>query len=312
MTVHGTNLPGGSRRGQAGVDTGRSVAYRSDMGYETVIEAAPAAAHLRDPSWVFVDCRFDIRAPESGEEDYARSHVAGAVYAHLDRDLSGPIVAGVTGRHPLPSPDALARAMGRLGIGAGCQVVAYDASTGALAAARLWWLLQWAGHHEVAVLDGGLREWTARGFPCRGGVEGRPARELRVRLRPEMAVDAAQVQRVRGDPSWVVLDARAEERYRGVNETIDPVAGHIPGAFPAPYAENLREDGRFRAAGELADLYARRMAGRDSRHTVFYCGSGVTAAHDVLALAHAGKGMGCLYAGSWSEWITDPSRPVAT
>lgn len=288
------------------------VEYRAGMPYETVIDAEDARRGLEDPGWVFVDCRFDIRKPEWGEAEYEKSHVAGAVYAHLDRDLTGPIVPGVTGRHPLPSPEALGRALGRLGITAGRQVVAYDASTGAMTAARLWWLLKWAGHDEAAVLDGGLQEWTARGLPCRGGTESRRGAQFAVRLRPEMAMDASQVGRVVNDPAWIVLDARAEERYHGINETIDPVAGHIPGAWPAPYAENLRADGRLRPVDELAALFERRTGGRDAGHTVFYCGSGVTAAHDILAAAHAGKGMARLYPGSWSDWITDARRPVAT
>ncbi len=281
------------------------------MSYATLIGPAEAAAHLQDPRWVFVDCRFDIRATDWGEAEHAKSHIRGALYAHLDRDMSGPVIAGVTGRHPLPSPEAIASAFGRLGIGNDSQVVAYDASTGAMTAARLWWLLKWAGHDAAAVMDGGFDTWTSRGLPCGSGTEERPRAEFPLRLRPQMAVDASRVREILDDPAYVVLDARAAERFRGVNETIDPVAGHIRGAFSAPYADNLGEDGCFKSPRELASRFAELMGGRDAGHVVFYCGSGVTAAHDVLALAHAGGGMARLYPGSWSEWITDPGRPTA-
>jgi thiosulfate/3-mercaptopyruvate sulfurtransferase len=281
------------------------------MSYQTLIGPAEAAAHLEDPRWVFVDCRFDIRAPRWGAGEYEKSHVRGAVYADLDRDLSGPIVPGVTGRHPLPSPEALREALAGLGIDGRSQVVAYDASTGAMTAARLWWLLKWAGHDGAAVLEGGFTAWTARGLPCQGGVEVRSRSKFTARMRPDLAADASRVAEILDDPAYVLLDARAAERYRGINETIDPVAGHIRGAFSAPYGDSLREDGTFRPKPELAALFAERTGGRDPGHVVFYCGSGVTAAHAVLAMAHSGKGMPRLYPGSWSDWITDPTRPIA-
>ena len=281
------------------------------MLYQTLIDPQEAAAHLADPGWVFVDCRFAIRDPQWGGLEYVRSHIRGAVYAHLDRDLSGPIVPGVTGRHPLPAPAGLEAMAGRLGIGPGSQVVAYDESNGSMAAARLWWLLKWAGHDAAAVLDGGLRAWESLRLPAAPGVEQRPRGEFRARIREPMAVGAEDLRHLLDDPGTVVLDARTAERFHGINETIDPVAGHIPGAHSAPHAENVREDGRFRPTAALAELFARHAGGRDAAHVVLYCGSGVTAAHSVLAFAHAGAGMARLYPGSWSEWITDPSRPVS-
>lgn len=281
------------------------------MRYETVIDPPEARDHIGDESWLFVDCRFFIREPERAERDYEGAHVARSVFAHLDRDLSGPITRGVTGRHPLPSTGVFAATAGRLGIGPKTQVVAYDESTGAMAAARLWWLLKWAGHDAVAVLDGGLSRWSSLGFPIAAGRELRAAASFEARFRPEMAFNADQVLAVLRDPSFVVLDARLEERYHGMNETIDPVAGHIDGAFCASYTGNLRADGCFRSSRELADRYEKLTGGRDADHTVFYCGSGVTAAHNVLACAVAGKGIPKLYAGSWSDWITDALRPVA-
>jgi len=282
------------------------------MGFATLISAQEAVPHLDDERWVFVDCRFTLSDPDRGQAEYREWHIAGAAYAHLDRDLSGPPTPGVTGRHPLPAIDALAATLGRLGIDGSRQVVAYDASTGAMVAARLWWLLKWLGHDAVAVLDGGLSAWKTAGLPCGKGEPARVARTFRAAVRPEMVVDAGAVMALRQDASWTLLDVRSRERFQGKNETIDPVAGHIPGARSAPYAESLLADGRFRDSSELAGLFEIAARGRDAAHTVFYCGSGVTAAHGVLANAHAGRGMARLYPGSWSEWITDPRRPIAT
>jgi thiosulfate/3-mercaptopyruvate sulfurtransferase len=281
------------------------------VSYETIIDHVAACDHLDDPNWVFVDCRFDIRDPDRCEREYRQAHISGAVYAHLDRDLSGPVTKGRTGRHPLPVPDAFARTVSGLGIGAETQVIAYDGSTGAMAAARLWWLLKWAGHDAVAVLDGGFKKWCAAGFSYSTGVETKQAAEFRATFRPQMAIEAEELVTVLDDPAWVVLDSRAAERFLGKGETIDPVAGHIKGAVSAPYVLNLEADGSFRPPKDLVKLSGDAMGGRDASHAVFYCGSGVTAAHSVLACAVAGLGMPRLYPGSWSEWITDPARPIA-
>jgi thiosulfate/3-mercaptopyruvate sulfurtransferase len=199
------------------------------------------------------------------------------------------------------------------GIAPGTQVVVYDDSSGSMAAARLWWLLHWAGHEAAAVLDGGFQRWVAAGFPCESGaaVPGASAESFTPRFCAEMAVDAGDVLAVIHDPDWVLLDARAADRYRGENETIDPVAGHIPGAVSAPWQDNMAADGSFKSPGELQERLEKLTGGRGPSRTVLYCGSGVTAAHEALAFVHAGKGMPRLYAGSWSHWITDPARPVA-
>jgi thiosulfate/3-mercaptopyruvate sulfurtransferase len=282
------------------------------MPYTTIIDATHAREHLADPAWVFVDCRFDIRDRAWGRREYRVSHVAGAVFADLDRDLSGAAVPGKTGRHPLPEPAALVAVFSLWGIEKGTQVVAYDESTGAMAAARLWWLLRWAGHDAVAVLDGGLKAWTQAGFPCRAGEESRAAARFVPAFRNEMTVDVEGVQAARADGAWVIVDARSADRFRGENESIDPVAGHIPGAVSCPYAAALEPGGRLKEPTEIARVYRGAMGGRDSGHTIVYCGSGVTAAHAVLACSHAGLGAPRLYAGSWSEWITDANRPVAS
>jgi thiosulfate/3-mercaptopyruvate sulfurtransferase len=188
--------------------------------------------------------------------------------------------------------------------------VVYD-STGGSMAVRLWWLLRWLGHDRVAVLDGGWQAWGTAGYPVSAGTEGREPRGFMPRLRPELVLDTRAVDRVRADQRWRVLDARAAERFRGENETIDPIAGHIPGAVSAPYAENLGPDGRFCPREELRARYAAVMGAVPAEHVVCYCGSGITSIHDILAIAHAGLGEARLYPGSWSEWITDPSRPTA-
>ncbi len=282
------------------------------MKYETIIDPRVAETHREDERWAFIDCRFDIRSLDRGEREYERCHIAGAAYAHLDRDLSGPVIPGVTGRHPLPARQALIGTFRRLGIRADTQVVAYDESNGSMAAARLWWLLRWAGHTAVAVLDGGIQKWKSSGFPCVSSVDHRPPSELEGSFRAGLILEADQLQSALGDPGFIVLDSRSEERYHGVNETIDPVAGHISGAFSAPYMDNVKDDGTFRTPQELARRLESLVRGRDAAHVVFYCGSGVTAAHNVLAFAHSGKGVPLLYPGSWSEWITDSRRPVAT
>jgi thiosulfate/3-mercaptopyruvate sulfurtransferase len=279
--------------------------------FTTVISAKDAGLHMADPDWLFVDCRFDIRDTARGPRDYRASHIRGAVYADLDRDLSGAIVPGRTGRHPLPEPESIVQVFSRLGIGPRTQVVAYDESTGAMAAARLWWLLKWAGRDSVAVLDGGFKAWTAADLPCGTGDESRAPSKFVAAFRHELAVDAPHVLSAVQGRGWVVLDARAEDRYRGLNETVDPVAGHIQGAVSAPYALSLGPDGLFKPANEIWRQFETVMGGHDAAHTIVYCGSGVTAAHSVLACAYAGRGMPRLYPGSWSEWILDKGRPIA-
>jgi thiosulfate/3-mercaptopyruvate sulfurtransferase len=279
--------------------------------YRTLISVDDLAANLDDPAWVVVDARFDLTAPAAGEEAYLAEHIAGAVFADLERDLSAPVIPGVSGRHPLPTPEAIAATFGRLGVQDGTQVVAYDAQ-GAAFAARVWWLLRYIGHEEVAVLDGGWQAWLAAGGAVRSGVEHKPARDLVPRARLELVADADDVDAARHHSGRRVVDSRSADRYRGENETIDAVAGHIPGAVNLPFAANVGPDGRFRPVPELRERFRRLLADTPPEAAIFYCGSGVTAAQNLLALSHAGGGDARLYAGSWSEWITDPDRPIAT
>lgn len=273
--------------------------------YQTLVECDTLGAHLGRADWAVVDCRFDLADPERGRTQYLAGHVPGARYAHLERDLSAAPRPG-GGRHPLPEPQVLAATLGRLGAAPGIQVVAYDDAGGAFAA-RLWWLLRYMGHDAVAVLDGGWQAWLAAGGPVETGEVSAAAATFTGAPRGECVVDAADVA-----SAPLLVDARDARRYRGEYEPIDPVAGHIPGARNRPYTDNLAADGRFKPVPDLRAEFAAVLGGTPAAAAVFYCGSGVTACHDLLALAHAGLGTARLYPGSWSEWCSDPRRPVAT
>lgn len=278
-------------------------------GFRTLISCEQAARHLGEPGWVFVDCRAVLGEPTRGRALYEQGHIPGAVYADLESDLSGPVEPGRTGRHPLPDKRALAATLGGWGITESTQVVAYDADAGAMAAARLWWLLQWAGLATAAVLDGGLRAWIGLGLAAEPDVPSQSPAEFAARFREDLAVRTAQIEESLHSHSLLLVDSRAPDRYRGENETVDRVAGRIPGALSIPFAGNTATGGRFLPARRL-DQRFRALGDTPPEHAVFYCGSGVTAAHNILACAHAGFGMPLLYPGSWSEWITDPGRPV--
>ncbi len=283
------------------------------MSYTTLISSSDLLSHLDAPDWLVVDCRFQLADPFAAEQDYLKSHIAGAVYADLERDLANEIIPDKTGRHPWPTVEQASAALSRLGIGPGVQVVAYDDAGGALAAVRLWWTLRWLGHEAAAVLDGGWKDWLAEGLPVRSGDEHRPARLFTPsQVRPELIVEADEIERMRQDAACLVFDARAANRYMGQNETIDPLAGHIPGAVNAPYTKNLGAGGKMRPTEELRAHYQALLGDIPAHNTAVYCGSGVTSIHNLLAMLHAGLGEGRLYAGSWSEWITDAKRPVWT
>ena len=278
------------------------------MSYKTLIDTSVVAANLGQPDWAIVDCCFNLADTGWGEAQYRAGHIPGAVYAHLDHDLSGP-KTGRNGRHPLPDMEALQQRLGQWGIGPGTQVVAYDQDT-SMAASRLWWLLRYLGHTAVAVLDGGLARWTAEGRPLRAGEEHPVPTTFAGQPQPDMLVDADDVERLRQDPGARVIDARAPERFRGDTEPLDKVAGHIPGAVTYPYLSNLAADKTFLAPAALRQQLAAALGDVPPNQAVFYCGSGVSACHNLLALEHAGLGGGKLYAGSWSEWCAEEERPV--
>lgn len=257
---------------------------------------------------VIVDCRFDLAAPEAGEQAYRRGHIPGAWYAHLDRDLSGPLTPA-SGRHPLPDPTALVALFSRWGIGRDTLVVCHDDAGGACAA-RLWWLLRWMGHHRVALLDGGLQAWQARNLPLSTDIPT-PGRQAFMGTPGRMPViDAEGIARGLREGSLALLDARARSRYLGQGESIDPVAGHVPGALSTPFQDNLVAGGHFRDPESLRIALAGKVA--SASLVAVMCGSGVTACHVIFALERAGLGTASLYPGSWSEWIRDPVRPVST
>lgn len=279
--------------------------------FRTLVEAPVLARHLDDPRWVVVDCRFSLGDTSHGERSFAAGRIPGARYAHLDRDLSGPLTAA-SGRHPLPEPGQFARTLGGLGITPDSQVIVYDDSFGSMAV-RLWWLLRWVGHEAAALLDGGWPVWKRLKLPIADGAPGLAAAAAPYPVGPDPAAiaDAALVERIRLAPDWRLLDARPEERFTGERETLDPVAGHIPGSVNRNFEDNLGFDGCFLPAPELRDSLLASLGGIPPEKTVHTCGSGVTACHNLLAMEHAGLPGSRLYAGSWSEWISDPARPVA-
>ncbi len=272
-------------------------------------ESEILAQHLDDPDWVVFDCRHDLADPGRGNADYLKSHIPGARFAHLDDDLSGPR-NGKNGRHPLPDPSALARMFGRAGVDSGKQVIAYD-SQGSLFAARLWWLLRWLGHLPVAVLDGGWSQWTSEGRPQTAGVPAPRATQFSGQP-DDSRVDAQQVLAGLGAPGSLLIDARAPDRFRGENETLDPVGGRIPGARNRYFRDNLDAEGRFKSPQQLATELTAALGDARPGQSIHYCGSGVSAAHNLLAMEIAGLHGARLYAGSWSEWCADPARPIAT
>ena len=279
------------------------------MTFQTLIDVGSLRERLGNPKLAIVDCRFDLKDPTAGRRAYLAGHIPHAHYADLDRDLAAPQGPG-TGRHPLPAPGAFAGWAGAAGIGNDTQVIAYDAADGSFAA-RLWWLLRWLGHRAVAVLDGGLAAWIDGGGALEQGPVVAAALRFTPRLEPHSVLSTAELEAALRTPAALLVDARSPERFAGTVEPIDPVAGHIPGAVNHPLAANLGAGQRFLPAAELAARWRQRLAGKDPAQLIAMCGSGVTACHNLLSLEVAGLSGAKLYAGSWSEWIRDPKRPVA-
>lgn len=275
----------------------------------TLVDTETLSRHFDDPRWVVVDCRFALTDPGAGQRAYAAGHIPGARYAHLEQDLSSPVTP-VSGRHPLPYPNALAEKLGRWGIDKTKQVVVYDDTFGAMAS-RLWWLLRWLGHEAVALLDGGFPKWQREGRPVTKDLPRIQPTQFHPTVDNTMWVDADQVVEMLRAKNRLLIDARADERFRGEVEPLDKVAGHIPGAINMPYEDNLDFSGEFMSDEALREHYLAAMNGTAPDHVVQMCGSGVTACHNILAMEHAGLTGAKLYAGSWSEWITDQNRPVA-
>ena len=284
------------------------------MTFTTLIGAAVLRDLVGKPNIAVIDCRFDLMNPDEGRHAYLEGHIPGARYADLNKDLSAPVSA-TSGRHPLPTPGDFAATLGRLGIDRATQVIAYDDSAGAFAA-RAWWMLRWVGHPAAAVLDGGLKAWVSEGGALKSGEENPlPAaaanRSLSEQADTAEVIETAELERRLRDPAFLLIDARAGERFAGTVEPIDAVAGHVQGAVNHPFSTNLGADGLFLPAPVLRQLWERRLGGRSPTEAAAMCGSGVTACHNLLSLEVAGLRGTKLYAGSWSEWIRDPRRPVA-
>jgi len=278
--------------------------------HTTLISTDELARELADPALVLVDCRHNLSDVEAGERAYLASHLPGARFMHMDRDLSGERT-GTNGRHPLPDVAALSAGLSRIGIDASKQVVAYDQNNG-MWASRLWWLLHWLGHEAAAVLDGGIDKWIAEGRPTTADMPRvTPARFVAMTPRP-VASSAEILQHLRDQAAALtIVDARAPERFRGDIEPLDPVAGHIPGAINRPYGANLTPRGTFKPAELLRSEFEAQLGAAPLSSVVHQCGSGVTACHNLLAMAVAGLPGSRLYPGSWSEWVSDPTHPVA-
>lgn len=275
-----------------------------------LIQASELHDQIADPNLRLVDCRFSIADIERGRRAYAEAHLPGAQYVHLEHELSGPIIPGVTGRHPLPPPEQFGTLLGRLGIDLANLVVVYDDANGAHAA-RLWFMLRWLGHDRVKVLSGGIKTWLEAGYPTTSEVTRPMPCTFTGHLRPELLWDADTLWREAQAGRARVVDARERARFLGEHEPIDKIAGRIPGAISRPFGENLDASGRFLPAEQLAARYADLHPAPDSE-VVVYCGSGVTAAHNLLAMAEAGIEGVKLYGGSWSDWIASGTRPLAT
>jgi thiosulfate/3-mercaptopyruvate sulfurtransferase len=279
------------------------------MSYSTLLDCTVLAEHLDDPDWRVFDCRHQLSDVGYGERVYAEGHLPGAFFLHLDRDLSGPMT-GVNGRHPLPDVPVLAGKLGAVGVSRQTQVVVYD-DAGGMVAGRLWWLLRWLGHERVAVLDGGINQWVKEGRLLTAELPKPVQARFEWVIRPDWVVTTEEVRANLETDEFCVVDARGPDRFRGENETLDPVGGHIPGARNHFFRDNLDAEGCFRSSAELRREFLGLLAGLAPERAIMQCGSGVTACHNLLAMEIAGLRGARLYAGSWSEWCSDRSRPVA-
>ena len=280
------------------------------MTFTTLISTDELEQRLRDPHIVLLDARFSLDDEGWGTSAYDESHIPGSLRADLSTHLSGPIIDGVTGRRPFPEPEAFARQLSAWGIDSTTQVVVYDADRGLMAAARVWVMLRWLGHDAVAVLDGGLTAWLAEGRSMTADAEHATPRTFVPRVRDGLLALIDEVDVARVDPACRVFDSRSEEGYHGLGKYYDPVKGHIAGAGLAERTQVLSDDGRFLPPAELRAHFEGLIGQTPPEQVIFYCGSGVTAAENLLAMAHAGLGDARMYVGSWSEWILDPERPI--
>jgi len=280
------------------------------MTYTTLVSTDTLNQQLNNPNWIIIDCRFSLADTEAGTKAYRYGHIPNARYAHLDKDLSSQIT-DFTGRHPLPNFSLLAKKLGAWGVTNNSQVIAYDDAGGAFAG-RLWWLLRCMGHDKVAVLDGGIKQWQKQGLPITTALPAVKPTAFRAYLNDSAWLNAIQVENGTARKSVCLIDARTPERYRGEQEPIDPVAGHIPGALNRAFQLNLDSNGLFLTPEQLRKQFKQLIGTTSPEQVVHYCGSGVTACHNLLAMEYAGLTGSKIYAGSWSEWIRNKNRTVAT
>ena len=278
--------------------------------FQTLIKPHQLLSHINDKDWLIVDCTFYLQNPDQGYKEYLYDHIPNSIYAHLNDDLSGKITL-TTGRHPLPKPEDFIPLLERWGLQLGMQVVAYDSSGGGMAAARLWWLLNYYGFTRVAVLDGGYPNWLRQEYPVSSNIPIRNRSMLNLAPKKQMTINAQSIRELYGEKTCKVLDGRTHNRFLGLEEVIDPISGHIPGAISAPVTDYLDEDLNFKPKSEIKGQIKNLLGDTLSENSIYYCGSGVTAALGVFALVYAGYNMGRLYPGSWSEWIRRPWAEIA-
>ena len=292
------------------MDLSKGKGVKNHIMFTSLINASELANIFALNTTVLIDCRTTLGDPEGGRTAYKDGHIPNALFAHLEEDLSGEIIKGSTGRHPFPSIEDFASTCNRWGIDASKQVVVYDQGHGGIAA-RLWFMLKWLGHKNVAVLNGGWQNWVAQKYPTEQTIKVPTPAVFLPRPNQKALVDINFIAENFANSAYLLVDSRSAERYRGEQEPIDPVAGHIPKAASAPFLENLGSDGLFLAEDKLKERFDHLLKGQALEDTIFYCGSGVTACHNLLALHSIGRENAKLFPGSWSEWITDRQRPIA-
>ena len=280
------------------------------MKYQTIISVEDLNKNLNTQDWLIFDCRFILKDPEGGLKKFNQGHIPGAQYADMDKDLASPMTS-TSGRHPLPNPDEFINKLQSWGVNNTSQIICYDDMSGAFAA-RMWWLLKWLGHNDVAVLDGGIDKWTANNLTLETDTQQKAAGSFSGQANNDMWVDVEFVQKELAENNINLLDARSAERFTAKDTKTDPVAGHVPGAMSYPFAENLSKQGVFLPLEELQKRFAPMLLSSEKKEVINMCGSGVTACHNLLAMSIAELPMTRLFVGSWSEWIKDKSRPVAT
>ncbi len=278
--------------------------------FSTYVQPGTLLANLDNPNWLIIDCTNYLLEPDQGYEDYRKGHIPNSIYAHLNKDLSGKITS-TTGRHPLPKKEDFESLLSRWGFAPGMQVVAYDTAGGSMAAARLWWLLNYCRFPLVAILSGGIQSWKQLNYPLSTDLPFRRNSTVTIHLNDNLTISAQEIRKLTSSKDHIILDGRAYNRYLGMDETIDPIPGHIPGAISAPVTDFLDSNNQPKPVSEIKSLVTDKLKVKKTEAAIYYCGSGVTAAFGIFSIVHAGFPMPKLYPGSWSEWIKQPWAEIA-